>query len=92
MAIKRTIFDVLMTDGTEHTGIVLTIDDQFRAAEASAKRKWSSTQQGMFAVYCAMQRTGVYAGSFDQWRTMTETAAEREVEDVDPTQTAASAV
>ena len=90
--IKRTVMDVLMLDGTEYQGVVVTLRDQIAAEEVSGRHNWGGTDKapvrmGAFSVYSAMRRTGHFSGTYDDFQNAVETVSPVEVVDVDPTQT-----
>lgn len=93
MAIQRIIMDVLMNDGTEHPGVVITTADRIKGESVGRRQKWGTLEESQqtystFWAYAALSRTGQFAGSFDDFVQACETIAEYEREDVDPTGTA----
>ena len=93
MPIQRIILDVLMNDGTEHTGVVVTNADRYRGEQTGRRQKWGTLEEAqqtyaMFWAYSALCRTGKFAGSFDDFINASETVDQHdEAEDVDPTET-----
>ncbi|WP_336820186.1 hypothetical protein [Gordonia sp. MMO-8] len=93
MAIQRIRLDVLMNDGTEHNDVVVTNADRFRAEQVGRRQKWGTLEESqqtysMFWAYAALSRAGKYTGTFDAFVNDSETIAQYESEDVDPTSTA----
>ena len=98
MAIQRIILDVLMVDGTEHNGVVITNADRFKGEHTGRRQKWGSLEESqqtytMFWAYAALCRTGQFVGSFDDFVQASETIDQHgDPETVDPTGTATPGV
>lgn len=93
MPIQRIILDVLMCDGTEHTGVVITTADRIKGESVGRRQKWGTLEESQqtystFWAYAALSRLGQFSGSFDDFIQASETIAEGGRESVDPTATA----
>ena len=92
MAIQRQVFDVLMIDGTEHSGVVVTTADTIKLSRTARTHKWDldgtagQMEGSVFLVWHALHRRGEYQGSYDQFIDACEVVAPHgDPEDVDPT-------
>ena len=90
--IQRIILDILMCDGSEHRGVVITNADRYKGESTGRRQKWGTLEESqqtymMFWAYAALCRTGQFVGSFEDFINASETIAEAGVEDVDPTAT-----
>lgn len=93
MAIQRIILDVLMNDGTEHTGVVITNADRIKGESTGRRQKWGTLEESQqtysaFWAYAALCRLGQFTGSFDDFVQASEVIGEAGTETVDPTATA----
>lgn len=90
--IKRTIMDVLLVDGTEYLGVIVTLTDQLAAEETAGRHNWGGVEKsqgrmGAYAVYSALRRTGHVSGSFADFRDRVEAISPVDQVEVDPTPT-----
>jgi len=97
MAIQRIIVDVAMLDGTEHTGVVITTADRMKLASTARRHKWGSMTDDpdrsiTFLAWCALERLGLFSGTWDDFVAQSETVTSPDAVDVDPTPTATPAI
>lgn len=89
MAIQRLTVDILMVDGTEHTGIEIIGADRKRWSETAQRHKWPKQMDDpdlwlMFLCWAALYRLGKYPQGFDAF-TNDLSAYEQHEDEADPT-------
>ena len=92
MAIKRTLLDIRMTDGTEHESIPVTVADQIKLSRTSRTHKWDLDNAAgqmlasIFLGWHALVRLGLYSGTWEQFEHDAEVVTDHaEADEVDPT-------
>ncbi|QFG13042.1 tail assembly chaperone [Gordonia phage Schiebs] len=91
------IFNIDMTDGTEHRNVAATIADQVAFSTTRARHKWPTMQDDPllfqnFLAFSALRRTGAFAGGWDDFAAQALAVELVEAADVDPTVPTTTAV
>lgn len=100
MAIHVPSVNILMSDGTEHNGVRLSIADQLQWTRTARARRWETDDQMLatiFMAWHALKRRGLTDVEWEDFETAAEWIEENDPEaeledDERPTQTAQSAV
>lgn len=77
MPIKRTLMNVLLTDGTEHYNVAITGADQMQWARTARVRPELDPEDqitgGYFLVWHSLKRAELYTGTWEEFRDVVDT-------------------